>query len=322
MEEPGRLVAEEVVATLDRADFEALSPDAFRIEVTDTLQRRLGDCRPLQGSDDAPARYRLRIARRLFEDDRDVDWRDTVRHEVAHAYVFATAGRDATPHGAAWKAAARRAGADPTARYEGDGAVDAAYVLACPAGCFERGYLKRSGRIKHPWRYACDECETALVSYDADAVPASFEPGTCYVASIPWDSEADQGAADRTQAGSYLLACPSGCLEWAYQQRSKRVKNPWLYTCPECDARLVSCDATASPTAFEPGTCNVASIPWTGPRIVHACPAGCFSVGHAEHTEETRQPGEFRCEDCGRQTVSYPAGRRPEEPSPGTNYAE
>jgi len=70
-----------------------------------------------------------------------------------------------------------RAGADPTARYEGEDLVDADYMLACPNGCFERGYLKRSKRIKQPWEYRCKECDTQLVSYDAGGPPGSIEPG-------------------------------------------------------------------------------------------------------------------------------------------------
>jgi len=322
MADYGRLVAEEIAATLDRSGFEDLSAASFRIDVTDSFQRKLGDCRPVQGPDGESdtAHYQIRIARRLFEDDRDTDWRDTVRHEVAHAYVLSEFGRDVQPHGDEWKDAARRAGADPTARYEGDDLVNADYVLACPAGCFERGYLKRSKRIKFPWQYACGECETRLVSYDAAVVPSELEPGTCYVASIPWEREADRERSDTSRTAPYLLACPNGCTEWPYQQRSKRIKNPWLYTCPECDATLVSCDGRDIPSEFDPGTCNVESIPWIEPRIVHACPNGCFSVGYARHREETRYPAEYRCGGCDARTVSYPADQRPDDPTPGTNY--
>jgi predicted SprT family Zn-dependent metalloprotease len=316
------LVAGEIASALDRAGFETLSPDSFRIEVTDSFQRRLGECRPVYGPDgDAEtAHYEIRIARRLFEADGDADWQDTVRHEVAHAYVLSTHGRDVQPHGEEWKAAARRAGADPTARYEGEDLVDAEYVLACPDGCYERGYLKRSKRIKNPWKYACPECETQLVSYDAADVPSTLEPGTCYVGTIPWDQQGDVENPDATRTVSYLLACPNGCTEWSYQQRSKRIKNPWLYTCPDCEATLVSCDGQDSPTDCEPGTCNVESIPWTEPQVVHACPRGCFSVGYAQHCDETRTPGKYRCGECDARTVSYPVDQRPDDPTPGTNY--
>lgn len=322
MVDHGRLVAEEIAATLDRAGFENLAPDSFRIEVSDSVQRKLGDCRPVQGPDceSDTAHYEIRIARRLFEDDRAIDWWDTVRHEVAHAYVFSEHGRDIQPHGDEWKDAASRAGADPTARYEGEDLVDADYVLACPEGCFERGYLNRSKRIKFPWKYACGECETQLVSYDAADSPSGIESGACYVGSIPWERKADREQSDTAQSAPYLLACPNGCTEWTYQQRAKRIKNPWLYTCPECDTTLVSCDGRYTPTEFEPGTCNVESIPWTEPRIVHACPNGCFSVGYAQHCEETRRPDQYRCGKCDSWTVSYPADQRPDDPTAGTNY--
>ena len=317
-----RLVAEEIAATLDRAGFENLSSGSFRIQVTDSFQRKLGDCRPVQGSDgeSETTHYEIRIARRLFEDDRDTDWRDTVRHEVAHAYVFSAYGRNVQPHGKEWKNAARRAGANPTARYEGDDLVDAKYVLACPAGCFERGYLKRSKRIKYPWKYVCGECETQLVSYDAADIPSELESGTCHVASIPWERKPDRGRPNTSRIAPYLLACPNGCTEWHYQQRSKRIKSPWQYTCPECETTLVSCDGRDAPTTFDPGTCNVESIPWTKPQIIHACPNGCFSASYAQHCDETRHPDQYRCGECDTRTVSYPADERPDDLTPGTSY--
>jgi predicted SprT family Zn-dependent metalloprotease len=149
-------VREEIEATIDRAGFEPLDPAAVRVDVTDSFRRKLGECRRLSAADrdaETTVEYEIRIARRLFQDGRDDRWRDTVRHEVAHAYVLETVGPDAQPHGDAWKTAARRAGADPVARYEGDDTVDADYVLACPNGCFERGYVQRSKRIKQPWQY-------------------------------------------------------------------------------------------------------------------------------------------------------------------------
>lgn len=324
MAEHEHLVAEEISATLDRAGFETLCADSFRIDVTDTFQRKLGECRPVQGTvDESDAiDYQIRIARRLFKDDRDSDWQDVVRHEVAHAYVFSTVGRDAKPHGEEWKEAARRAGATPTARYEGENLVDEEYILACPNGCFERGYLKRSKRIKVPWKYACPECETRLVSYDAAELPTTLKSGTCYVASIPWNRKEDRTTSETPQSATYLLACPNGCTQWGYEQRSKRIKNPWLYTCPECETTLVSCDRGDTPTEWSPGTCNVESIPWTEPQLVHACPNGCFEVGYAQHCEETRHPEQYRCGECESQTVSYPADQRPTDPTPGTSYID
>lgn len=316
------LVTEEITATLDRAGFESLSSESFRIEVTESFQRKLGACRPLpeSGGGAETTRYEIRIARRLFEDDIDADWRDTVRHEIAHAYVFSEYDQDVQPHGEEWKEAARRAGAAPSARYEGADLVDAEYFLACPNGCYERGYLKRSKRVKYPWKYACPECETRPASYDAGDVPTAIEPGTCYVATIPWEQQDDCGTAEATQTARYLLACPNGCIEWPYQQRSKRIKYPWLYSCPECGTALVSCDGRDSPTDCEPGTCTVESIPWTEPKIVHACPNGCFSVGYIQHCDETRTPDRYRCGECDSRTISYPADQRPADPTPGINY--
>jgi predicted SprT family Zn-dependent metalloprotease len=324
MTEYENLVREEIAATLTRAEFEELTPEAFRIDVTGSFRRKLGECRSISQSDsETMEKYEIRIARRLFEDRDDDTWRDTVRHEVAHAYVLKTVGSGIQPHGDEWKAAARRAGADPVARYEGDDTVDAKYVLACPNGCFERGYLQRTKRVKQPWLYSCDECGARPISYDVSDRPPDPDPGTCYVVSIPWQTQSDRDDDDdRRSPARYLLACSNGCTAWPYQRRTKRIKNPWLYTCPECEETLLSCDIDDQPTDLDPGRCHVASIPWQEPQVVHACPNGCFSVGYGQHTEETRNPERYRCEKCGARTVAYPADDRPEPLDPGTNYVE
>jgi hypothetical protein len=102
-------------------------------------------------------------------------------------------------------------------------------VLACPNGCFERGYVQRSKRIKQPWQYTCDECGTRPVSYDVGERPADPDPGTCYVDNIPWRTPEDQKEPDDDRSiACYLLACPNGCTAWPYQRRTKRIKNPWI----------------------------------------------------------------------------------------------
>jgi hypothetical protein len=109
------------------------------------------------------------------------------------------------------------------------------------------------------------------LSDDAGDCPSDLEPGTCYVASLPWKTSNDRATPDTSQTALYLLACPNGCTEWPYQRRTKRIKNPWLYTCPECDTTLVSCDGRDTPTRFDPGSCNVENIHWSEPQIIHAC---------------------------------------------------
>lgn len=307
------LVREEIDATIDRAGFETLDLEALDVTVTDAFRRKLGDCvvRFRESKSEFPAECEIRIARWLFDEEHGEQWRDTVRHEVAHAHVYTTVGRDVDPHGDEWKKAARRAGADPTARYEGDDIIDAEYVLTCPNDCFERGYVKRSKRIKQPWKYICDECDEKLISYDHGEQPSKPEPGICYVESIQWRRAVDLN--DQETPGAtvrYLLACPNGCASWTYQRRTKRIKNPWRYTCPDCGSELLSCDADDRPTDLEAGCCHVKSIPWQEPRFVHACPNDCFSVGYAEHCEETRQPERYSCESCGAQTVAYSAEDR------------
>lgn len=317
-------VRDEIEATIDRAGFDTVEIESIHVEVTDSFRRKLGECRLHDASDsEAGPAFEIRIAQRLFEDDRDDRWRDTVRHELAHAYVLAELGRGPDPHGPEWKAAARQVGADPVARYEGGESVDAEYVVACPEGCFERGYLQRAKRVKYPWKYACKSCETPAISYDIGGRPADPESGTCYVESIGWETSRDigDGAGTRTK-GRYLLACSNGCATWPYERRTKRIQNPWQYSCPECETLLLSCDAADRPTELEPGRCHVASIPWEEPRVVHACPNGCFHVGYGRSTDESSEPGRHRCENCGARTVAYPADNPPQRPEPGTNYVD
>lgn len=187
MARPEALVRAEIAATIERAGFDGLVPDMFVIELPERFTRKLGDCRPL-GEDevgDSGSEYRLRVARRLFEADDDEAWRETVRHEVAHAHVFERFGTAVDPHGDAWRSAARRAGATPSACVAmADAHVEPNYVLACPDGCFERPYLRRSRRIRRPWQYVCSACEAALCSFDAEGRPATLEPGRCYVTSL------------------------------------------------------------------------------------------------------------------------------------------
>ena len=191
------LVQAEIAATIHRAGFNALESVPIDIDVTPSFRRKLGECRQLPASRSSRSRldywasqensnrYAIRIAKRLFDDSTEDLWRDTVRHEVAHAAVMERYGSTVRPHGPEWRAAAERAGADPSARYEeGESLIDAKYVLSCPNGCFERPYIKRSKRVRHPDRYRCGSCDERLVSYDVDARPEEPQPGRCYVTSI------------------------------------------------------------------------------------------------------------------------------------------
>lgn len=81
---------------------------------------------------------------------------DVARHEIAHALDFETRGRSAHDH--TWKAWARRCGADPARRYEGELVDDPAslYVGHCPAeGCdYARPFYRAVTSS-----YYCPRCE-------------------------------------------------------------------------------------------------------------------------------------------------------------------
>lgn len=65
----------------------------------------------------------------------------------------------------------------------------------------------------------------------------------------------------KQQDYDYYIACPDGCFENGKHRRSKTVKKPWRYYCPECETRCVSYDAGDSIPETE-GVCAVSSIPW------------------------------------------------------------
>lgn len=134
--------------------------------------------------------YCIRIARAVIGED-EHDWRNTVRHEVAHALHAERTGGDAN-HGPEWKQAARDVGATPE-RCAHTRHTDGDYVLRCPNDCYSREYHRRSKRIKQPWRYKCGECGENVVSHDAGE-RVSLEPGTCGVESISWDTQREYRA--------------------------------------------------------------------------------------------------------------------------------
>jgi len=128
----------------------------------------------------------IRIAPTIITSEHD--WRDTVRHEVAHALTYEKYG-SGQGHNHNWKHVCREVGAEPI-RCASKQHTERPYKFACANGCWEVGKLKRSKKIKYPWNRYCNQCDEQCVSWDAgDTRPE--EPGVCDVSSIPWRTSAE-----------------------------------------------------------------------------------------------------------------------------------
>ena len=113
----------------------------------------------------------------ILEDSGREAFYDTVRHEVAHVCSWEADGYSG--HGTPWKKWARRLGADPS-RCHAKKNREYDYYLACPNGCWEKGYHQRSKKIKTPLGYHCSECGDSCVSYEAGDIRPTT-PGHCAV---------------------------------------------------------------------------------------------------------------------------------------------
>lgn len=119
------------------------------------------------------------------------EWRDTLRHELAHAAAYAEYGTS-QEHNRNWKWWARELNATPKscANTSMKDLKEQPYRVACPDGCKVWKRERRSKSVKAPWRYHCSECEETLVSYDAGK-PQPENPGVCDISSIEWNDQVD-----------------------------------------------------------------------------------------------------------------------------------
>jgi len=140
--------------------------------------------------------YTVLVATDIYEND--LDWEDTVIHEIAHCVAHAmydeypkrtrdgtSNGHPFASHGSKWKRVAKRLEANPSSCGPRQNEDRKPYRFACPYGCWEAGKVRRSKRIQRPWSRHCKHCGADCVSYDAgDKTPD--KPGTCAVESIKW----------------------------------------------------------------------------------------------------------------------------------------
>ena len=138
-------------------------------------ERRFG--KRVTGAVKCEGEHSILINPKILEDRGREPFNDTVRHEVAHVCSWEADGYSG--HGTPWKQWAKRLGADPQSCHNKKNR-EYDYFLACPDGCFRKGYHRRSKRIKNPHTRYCSYCGVTCVSYEAgDSRPTT--PGHCAV---------------------------------------------------------------------------------------------------------------------------------------------
>ena len=146
---------------------------------------------------------------------------DVVRHEIAHAIEFETAGRSG--HGKRWKRIAHALGADPTRKYEGPNLPnpDSRYVGICMLCKGEVPFFRPVRRT-----YACPLCckEFNRGRFDERFSLRIVERATG--AELP---------RVRTRRPKYTATCPKCGLQRGYRQKPKR-----SYACRACCDRYSS----------------------------------------------------------------------------------
>ena len=138
-------------------------------------ERRFG--KRVTGAVECDGEHTIIINPKILEDSGCEAFHDTVRHELAHVCSWEV--DEYSGHGGPWKKWAERLGADPQ-RCHNKKNREYDYYLACPNGCWDKGYHRRSKKIKKPWGYQCSDCKDNCVSYTAgDRRPTT--PGRCAV---------------------------------------------------------------------------------------------------------------------------------------------
>lgn len=163
---------------------DTLSLNNIHISVTGSFKRVHGKCAyNTTGTTRKNGHYHIQIAKNCISNN--TDWRDTVRHEFAHAIAYEKYS-ESQDHNENWKQICKDIGAEPT-RCASIKHTQEPYQYACPNECWISGKYKRSKKIQRPWNRKCGHCNEHCVSFDTgDPVPDT--PGSCQVESIPWNN--------------------------------------------------------------------------------------------------------------------------------------
>ncbi len=109
-------------------------------------------------SDNGSDKHMLIVNRRMLEQDNEKEFRDTVRHELAHIISYEENGCQNAGHGKIWKRWAEIFGADPHSAHNKLEKDDYKYIVYCDNGDYEKKYWRKSKTIKNLWRYCCPKC--------------------------------------------------------------------------------------------------------------------------------------------------------------------
>jgi len=163
---------------------DTLSLNNIHISITGSFKRVHGKCSyNTTGTTRKKGHYHIQIAKNCISNN--ANWRDTVRHEFAHAIAYAKHG-ESQEHNENWKQICRDINAEPT-RCANMKHTQEPYQYACPNECWISGKHKRSKKIQKPWQKICGQCKENCVSFDTGE-PVPDTPGTCAVESIPWNN--------------------------------------------------------------------------------------------------------------------------------------
>jgi len=157
---------------------EIIQLDQIHVSINGSFKRVHGKCKYNQNKNGEYRKheYHIQIAKNCILNN--ANWRDTVRHEFAHAIAYEKHGTS-QKHNENWKQICRMINAEPT-RCASQKHTEPSYQYACPNECWTSGKHKRSKKIQKPWRKICAQCNEQCVSFDTGE-PVPDTPGTVYV---------------------------------------------------------------------------------------------------------------------------------------------
>jgi len=227
---PLQQVTNEVEAVYDEYDWvsDCIPRARVHCEVTDSFKSKHGQAQYNRKTANGPlieGHHVIRIAEQIVGED-EHDWRDTVRHELAHVLAYERNGQSSPGHGPLWKETADDIGAEPS-RCASSRHTDGDYLYGCPNGCWQTEKHKRSKKIKKPGRRSCSTCGAHCVSWPAGE-SRPVEPGYSAVDC--------SDLVDHPSTPQYRYGCVKGCWESLFYTKTRRLQNADNRSCGECGA--------------------------------------------------------------------------------------
>lgn len=170
--EPEDLIWEEIDAVYDEYPHvsDILAKDKVHIEIR-SYKRRHGVCwpnrkRPIRSATRHKGHYALGFADKIVGEI-EHNWRNTVRHELAHALCEEEYDNPQS-HGDKFKGIACSIGAKGTRCASTRHTTDYNYFIVCVECGNQAGRFKKSKAVKQAYRYSCGNCETTLSSHSVE----------------------------------------------------------------------------------------------------------------------------------------------------------